>query len=142
MFCEAFIIALLLGVTTNATVLGAYAIGNAAGPFIWKKQYQPQYVFIYLLSFLLFFSAAIIEHHFSSNHVPWAILTACSIVSALLLLVLRFMYAAENKCRYMEEHDETYDNVIVTITDVKGAKMEKKVEKVCALPMSLYYSIY
>lgn len=31
------------GITTNSIILGAYAIGNAAGPFMWKKQYQPRY---------------------------------------------------------------------------------------------------
>jgi len=32
-----------LGTTTNAIILIAYAIGNAAGPFMWKKAYQPRY---------------------------------------------------------------------------------------------------
>jgi len=32
------------GTTTNAIILSAYAIGNAAGPFMWKKQYQPRYI--------------------------------------------------------------------------------------------------
>jgi ACS family allantoate permease-like MFS transporter len=31
-------------ITTNAVILCAYAIGNAAGPFMWKKKYQPRYV--------------------------------------------------------------------------------------------------
>lgn len=30
------------GTTTNAIVLSGYAIGNIAGPFIWKKMYQPR----------------------------------------------------------------------------------------------------
>jgi len=33
-----------LETTVNAIVLSAYAIGSAAGPFMWKKQYQPRYV--------------------------------------------------------------------------------------------------
>src|SRR5258705_52849 len=32
-----------LGTTTNAIILIGYAIGNAAGPFMWKKAYQPRY---------------------------------------------------------------------------------------------------
>lgn len=31
------------GTTTNAIILCAYAIGNAAGPFMWKRRYQPRY---------------------------------------------------------------------------------------------------
>lgn len=30
-------------ISTNAIVLIAYGIGNAAGPFMWKKQYEPRY---------------------------------------------------------------------------------------------------
>ncbi|KAJ7827468.1 major facilitator superfamily domain-containing protein [Mycena olivaceomarginata] len=40
--------------TANAIILVAYGLGNAVGPFMWKKQYQPR------------------------NHIPWAIITACS----------------------------------------------------------------
>lgn len=29
--------------TTNAIVLSAYAIGNSAGPFMWKQKYIPRY---------------------------------------------------------------------------------------------------
>ena len=29
-------------VTTNAIILVAYGIGNAAGPFMWKQQYRPR----------------------------------------------------------------------------------------------------
>ena len=31
------------GITTNSIILSAYAIGNAAGSFMWKKRYQPRY---------------------------------------------------------------------------------------------------
>lgn len=90
--------------TTNAVVLCAYAIGNAAGPFMWKKQYQPR------------------------NHVPWAIMTACFVVSAAFLLLLRFMLASENKRRDAEQRDEKYDEVYVTqVRD--GITVEKKVDR-------------
>jgi hypothetical protein len=90
----------------------------------------------FVIYFLFTLSTSIIQHRFYSNHVPWAILTACSFASALLLLLLRFMYATENKSRDTEQHDNTYDNVIVAITSVQGERTEKKVDKVCALPMS------
>jgi hypothetical protein len=31
-----------LQVVTNAIMLSAYCIGNAAGPFMWKTQYKPR----------------------------------------------------------------------------------------------------
>lgn len=34
------------GITTNSIILSAYAIGNAAGPFMWKAQYQPRYAIL------------------------------------------------------------------------------------------------
>lgn len=33
-----------IGTTANAIVMCAYAVGNAVGPFMWKKQYQPRFV--------------------------------------------------------------------------------------------------
>jgi MFS transporter, ACS family, allantoate permease len=94
------------GVTTNAIILCAYAIGNAAGPFMWLKKYQPR------------------------NHIPWAILSACSFVSAILVLVLRFTLAAENKRRNAEPYDDAYDNIYIIGTDSDGKTTEKKVNKV------------
>ncbi|TFK42325.1 major facilitator superfamily domain-containing protein [Crucibulum laeve] len=91
--------------TTNAIVLIAYAIGNAAGPFMWKKPYQPR------------------------NHVPWAVITATMFTSALLLLVLRAMLALENKRRNAEQHDDTFDDVYLTEVQDDGSKLEKKVDR-------------
>lgn len=87
----------------------AYAIGNAVGPFVWKEQYQPR------------------------NHVPWTVLTVCSFVSGILILLLRFMLAAENKRREAEPYDDTYDEVYIVVSDADGNATEKKVDKVCAL---------
>jgi MFS transporter, ACS family, allantoate permease len=95
------------GVTTNAIILCAYAIGSGTGPLMWLKKYQPR------------------------NHIPWAILTACSFVPATLVLVLRFMLAAENKRRNAEPYDDTYDNVYIIGTDSDGKNTQKKVNKVC-----------
>jgi len=67
----------------------------------------------------------------SSNHVPWAIITACFVVSAALLLVLRFMLSSENRRRDAARRDKKYDEVYVTqIKD--GATVEKKVDRVRA----------
>uniref|UniRef100_A0A0W0GE50 Major facilitator superfamily (MFS) profile domain-containing protein n=1 Tax=Moniliophthora roreri TaxID=221103 RepID=A0A0W0GE50_MONRR len=92
-------------ITTNAIILIFNAIGNIAGPFVWKKQYQPR------------------------NHVPWALLAAGCGTSAILLFVLRTILAMENKRRESEEHDETYDNVYITHIKADGATEEKKVDK-------------
>ena len=69
---------------------------------------------------------------FSSNHVPWAILTACFVVSAVLILVLRFMLVFENKRRNVGQRDETYDSVYLTHVGADGTRTEKKVDRVCA----------
>jgi hypothetical protein len=97
------------GVTTNAVILCAYAIGNAVGPFMWLKRYQPR------------------------NHIPWAIISACAFVSAILILTLRLMLAIENKKRNAEPYDDTYDNVYMIETDSDGKATKKKVDKVCGI---------
>jgi len=77
-------------ITTNAVVMIGYGVGNSVGPQYWKKQYQPR------------------------DHIPWAILSACWFVSAILLLATRFYLARENTKREQEEHDDTYDDVYVS----------------------------
>jgi len=67
-----------------------YGLGNSAGPQYWKKQYQPR------------------------NHIPWAILSACWFVSAVLLLITRAYLARENANREKEAHDDAYDEVYVS----------------------------
>jgi MFS family permease len=92
-------------ITTNAIIMCAYAIGNAAGPFVWKEQYLPR------------------------NHIPWTVLTASSFVSGILILLLRFMLAAENKRREAEPYDDTYDDAYIVTFDVDGKETHKKVDK-------------
>ncbi|KAH9483910.1 putative transporter PB10D8.01 [Psilocybe cubensis] len=91
--------------TTNAIVLSAYAIANAAGPFMWKKKYSPR------------------------NHVPWSIISACIGVSFVLILTLRFMLYSENKRRDAEKRDESYDNIYLTQELADGTQTEKRVDR-------------
>lgn len=92
-------------VTTNAMVLIGYGIGNFAGPFVWKKEYQPR------------------------NRVPWALLGTSMGVSLLLFLVLRYMLAAENKKRDAMKPDDTYDNVYITHVKPDGTTEEKRIDR-------------
>jgi len=40
------------GTTTNAIIMIAYGLGNAVGPFMWKKKYQPRCVALPAILFL------------------------------------------------------------------------------------------
>ena len=91
--------------TTNAIFLIFYGVGNAAGPQMWEKKYQPR------------------------NHVPWAVVTACCVASGILALALRFYLANENKKRDAEPHVDTYDNVYLTEVQDDGTHIEKKVDR-------------
>lgn len=48
----------------------------------------------------------------------------------ILILVLRFMLAAENKRRNAEPLDVKYDNVYITLKNLDGSNSEKRVDKV------------
>ncbi|KAH0583569.1 hypothetical protein H2248_009192 [Termitomyces sp. 'cryptogamus'] len=91
--------------TVNAIVLIGYGIGNTAGPFMWKKMYQPR------------------------NRVPWAVLTGFCGFSAFIVFILRTHLALENKRRDNEEHDAKYDDVYVTHVEADGTTVEKKVDR-------------
>ncbi|EIN07050.1 MFS general substrate transporter [Punctularia strigosozonata HHB-11173 SS5] len=94
-------------VTVNAIVLCAYAVGNAAGPFMWKKKYQPR------------------------NHVPWAIIAACSFASGIIALVIRFVLARENKRRDASgTTTDSYDDVYLTSVKEDGTTTERHVDRV------------
>ena len=97
-------------VTVNATVLVAYSVGNAAGPFIWQAQYKPR------------------------NRVPFAIISACSAASAFILFVTRQYLAYQNKKKEEEAaaeagKDDKYDDVYITVTE-DGKTLEKRVDRV------------
>ncbi|KAJ7905839.1 major facilitator superfamily domain-containing protein [Mycena olivaceomarginata] len=85
--------------TANAIILVAYGLGNAGGA------YQPR------------------------NHIPWAIITACSVGSALLLLIIRYTYAAENKRRETSPDKDNYDEYYIQEVQADGTTLEKKVDR-------------
>ncbi|KAF6763855.1 major facilitator superfamily domain-containing protein [Ephemerocybe angulata] len=91
--------------TTNAIILIAYALGNAAGPFMWKKEYQPR------------------------NHIPWVVISSCIFSGAVLIFILRTLLARENARRDAETRDETYDDVYVLTEKPDGTKVETRVDK-------------
>ncbi|KAN0107668.1 MFS general substrate transporter [Russula decolorans] len=92
-------------VTTNAIMLSAYCIGNAAGPFMWQAKYKPR------------------------NHVPWLIIGICSVMCMVLLFSIRLLLAHENKRRDAEPPDYSYDDVYVMKIDDEGKRVEVKVSK-------------
>ncbi|KAK2466721.1 hypothetical protein APHAL10511_000979 [Amanita phalloides] len=92
--------------TVNAILLVAYGAGNAAGPLMWKIQYSPR------------------------NHVPWSVLAACNVASAIIILVLRFVLASENNKREKEDRDYAYDDVYIKKESPDGTIKEVKVDKV------------
>ncbi|TFK30169.1 membrane transporter [Coprinopsis marcescibilis] len=91
--------------TANAIILIGYAIGNAAGPFMWKMMYQPR------------------------NRVPWMVISTSIVTSSVLILALRFMLSRENDVRDKETRDETYDNVCVEKETKDGGKAEQQIDK-------------
>jgi hypothetical protein len=111
------------GITTNAIILSAYAIGNASGSFTWKKQYHPRYGRHFILTLIS-------NKSLHSNHIPRAIIAACIGACTILILSLRYMLYSENKRRDGEQRDETYDDVYFTQESEDGIKSEKHVDKV------------
>jgi len=92
-------------VTTNAIMLSAYCIGNAAAPFMWQQKYKPR------------------------NHVPWLIIGICYACCMALLLLIRFHLNRQNKIRDAEPRDDSYDNVYIERVNDDGTVDEIKVEK-------------
>ncbi|KAI0759893.1 major facilitator superfamily domain-containing protein [Irpex lacteus] len=92
-------------VTTNAIMLSAYCVGNAAGPFMWQAKYTPR------------------------NHIPWLIIGICYVTCAVLMLSIRWLLARENRLRDAEPVDETYDDVYIEVVTPDGKRVEKKVSK-------------
>ncbi|TRM58593.1 major facilitator superfamily domain-containing protein [Schizophyllum amplum] len=91
-------------VTTNAIMLSAYCIGNAAGPFMWQAKYKPR------------------------NHIPWIIIGICYACCIALLLAIRVLLSRENKRRDQEPPDLTYDDIYIERV-VDGKVTQVKVEK-------------
>jgi hypothetical protein len=64
------------------------------------------------------------------NHVPWAVISSCIFTCLLLVLLLRFMLARENKRRENQPRDERYDAVFIDQELADGTRVEKRVDKV------------
>ncbi|THV06902.1 MFS general substrate transporter [Dendrothele bispora CBS 962.96] len=92
-------------ITTNAIMLCAYCIGNAAAPFMWQSKYRPR------------------------NHVPWIIIGISYASCMAIVLAIRFLLSKENKKRDMEGHDDTYDDVYIERPGPDGKMEQVKVDK-------------
>jgi len=92
-------------ITTNAIMLGAYCVGNAAGPFMWQARYQPR------------------------NHIPWIVIGSCYVACPVILLAIRALLVRENKRRDQEPPDDAYDDVYLQQIDMDGNIVEKRVDK-------------
>ncbi|KAF9239499.1 MFS general substrate transporter [Melanogaster broomeanus] len=92
-------------VTTNAIMLSAYCIGNAAGPFMWQSQYKPR------------------------NRIPWIVIGICYLLCAILLLVIRFMLARENARRDADPAVEEYEEFFIEKVSDDGKRVQVKVDK-------------
>ncbi|OSD00722.1 MFS general substrate transporter [Trametes coccinea BRFM310] len=92
-------------VTVNAIMLIAYCLGNATAPFMWQTKYKPR------------------------NHVPWAIIGICYVICPVLLLIIRYLLARENKKRDAEPADDKYDDVYIEVVLPDGTRTEKRVDK-------------
>ena len=110
-------------VTSNAIMLSAYCIGNAAGPFMWRAKYKPRYVCQRP-------RRPTIVDTVSSNHVPWIVVGVCYLMSVVLLFSIRVFLARENKRRDAEPRDDSFDDVHVVRIDEDGKRTEVKVSKV------------
>src|SRR6266540_4317457 len=65
-----------------------------------------------------------------SNHIPWAVISACIVTCTLLILLLRFMLAAENKRRDAEKTEASYYDAVYIAQELPdGSKLEKKVDQ-------------
>jgi ACS family allantoate permease-like MFS transporter len=92
-------------ITTNAIMLSAYCIGNAAGPFMWQAQYKPR------------------------NHVPWAIIGVCYACCMFLVLAIRYILSAENKRRDRSPKEENNSDIYIEVVDSDGNIKSVRVEK-------------
>lgn len=115
-------------VTTNAIMLSAYCIGNSAGPFMWQAQYKPRSATFSTppLVDLLAHSRALA----CRNHVPWLIIGLCYVICPLLMLLIRYLLARENKKRDTEPHDVTFDEVYIQVANADGKLVERRIDKV------------
>lgn len=70
------------------------------------------------------------------NRVPFAVILACEFSFGILFLIIRAYLARENRRRDQEQHDQTYDDVYVTLKDEYGNEVQKKIDKVRVFSIS------
>lgn len=124
-------------ITTNAIMLSAYCIGNAAAPFMWQAKYKPRYVahhaplIITTITYSSILAANGLESGCFRYHIPWIIIGICYICCIALLFAIRTLLKRRNDQRDAEAVDDTYEDVYVIKTLDNGEKVEVKVAKVC-----------
>lgn len=74
-----------------------------------------------------------------SNYVPWVVIGVCYAACPMILIVIRYLLAKENRRRDSEPVDGNYDDVYIAITDGDGMKVARKVEKVCCSAEVAYF---
>ena len=86
------------------------------------------------MSYLPFFERrpvlTVLFYFCRSNHIPWIIISVCTVTSGALILLLRYLLSAENKRRDAEERDDTYDNVYIKEQLPDGTIVDKHVDRV------------
>lgn len=65
--------------------------------------------------------------------IPWIIIGICNLLCPIILLLIRYLLAKENKRREAEPVDDTYDDVYIDTVDRDGNRVESKVPKVYLL---------
>ncbi|KAG9308683.1 MFS general substrate transporter [Chiua virens] len=109
-------------ITTNAIMLSAYCIGNAAGPFMWQAKYKPRYGCALLTCH---------DRHYipdsRRNHIPWIIIGICYIICPLLLLAIRWLLGRENARRDAEPIED--DEFFIEKEMDDGTRVQVKVDK-------------
>lgn len=86
-------------------------------------------------------NALLIPRFIDRNHVPWGIISGCSFLSAIILLITRIYLARENNLRDSENQDSVYDDAVIVMEDGSNEKeKEKKVDKVC-IPSLTYRDV-
>ncbi|KAI0063571.1 MFS general substrate transporter [Artomyces pyxidatus] len=92
-------------IVTNGTMLSAYCIGEALGPFMWQAKYRPR------------------------NRVPWIIIGICYTACIFTTLGIRVLLKARNTRRDLNPVADSYEDVYIKKLNDDGELIEFKVDK-------------